>query len=388
MPTTSTAMPVMLQETQQPQLQSSSRYYMLQTAPVIPAVPVLNTTYIYPRYGFVPKPVETSVTKDEIERTQPTQVFELSQPVQHVVHHQVQSCGTKTCPGYCELCCPWTEQPRARSTSPELNEHHHHHHHHHRHSRRDEFERDELDQTHPSKHETIDEKIERIRRELRDNSLPRRDQSTNTTDIIEHHHIHPRSRSNSRPRSASATRGAWRSSNQNDYPWRDSHLPAYREATFARAQTPVDDSRVWKETAHERSHQNTKHPTTYYSKKDYVYRPKSEVEARKYYVQSTGKDPDREVQQKLRGGTTTYKYNDTATSYYDKHQSTNYDHSFYSDLPKSTTTKTHTLRKIDSTNHHNLYACNEPCLHVVPKTGSTSDPPYMKILNAPVTYLH
>ena len=24
----------------------------------------------------------------------------------------------------------------------------------------------------------------------------------------------------------------------------------------------------------------------------------------------------------------------------------------------------------------------------VPKQGSTSDPPYMKILNAPITYLH
>lgn len=403
MPATTTATPIMLQETQQPQLQSSSRYYMLQTAPIIPAVPVMNTTYIYPRYGFVPKPVETSVTKDEIERTQPTQIFErmfayfslhefiriiylVSQPVQHVVHHHVQPCGTRTCPGYCELCCPWTEQPRARSTSPKPNEHHHHHHH--RNSRRDEFERDEFDQTNPSKHETIDEKIERIRRELRDNSLPRRDQSTDTTDIVEHH-IHPRSRSNSRPRSTSATRGPWRSSNQNDYQWRDSHLPAYREATFARAQTPVDETRVWKETAHERSHQNTKHPTTYYSKKDYVYRPKSEAEARKWYVQSTGKDPDREVHQALRGGTTTYKYKDTPASYYDKHQSTSYDHSFYSDLPKSTTTtKTHTLRKIDSTNYHNLYACNEPCLHVVPKNGSTSDPPYMKILNAPVTYLH
>lgn len=76
MPATSTATPVMLQETQQVPLQSSSRYYMLQTAPIIPAVPVLNSTYIYPRYGFVPKQVETSVTKDDIEKNQPTQVLE------------------------------------------------------------------------------------------------------------------------------------------------------------------------------------------------------------------------------------------------------------------------------------------------------------------------
>jgi hypothetical protein len=128
---------------------------------------------------------------------------------------------------------------------------------------------------------------------------------------------------------------------------------------------------------------------THYSKKDYIYRPASETEARKWYTQSTGKDADREVHQSLRGGTTTYKYTGSSTPYYDKQQSKSYDHAFYSDVPAtSTTTKTHTLKKIDSTQHHNLYACNEPCLHVVPKQGSTSDPPYMKILNAPVTYLH
>jgi hypothetical protein len=76
MPATTTATPVVLQETQQNPMQSSSRYYMLQSAPVIPAVPVLNTTYIYPRYGFVPKPVETSVTKDDIEKSQHSQVYE------------------------------------------------------------------------------------------------------------------------------------------------------------------------------------------------------------------------------------------------------------------------------------------------------------------------
>jgi hypothetical protein len=76
MPATTTATPVVLQESQQPALQSSSRYYMLQSAPIVPAVPIFNTTYVYPRYGFVPKPVETSVTKDEIENSQPRQIFE------------------------------------------------------------------------------------------------------------------------------------------------------------------------------------------------------------------------------------------------------------------------------------------------------------------------
>ncbi len=76
MPATTAATPVVLQETQQNPMQSSSRYYMLQSAPVIPAVPVFNTTYVYPRYGFVPKQVETSVNKDDIEKSQPTQVYE------------------------------------------------------------------------------------------------------------------------------------------------------------------------------------------------------------------------------------------------------------------------------------------------------------------------
>jgi hypothetical protein len=405
MPASTTATPVVLQETQQPPLQSSTRYYMLQSGPVVPAVPVLNTTYVYPRYGFVPKPVETSVNKDEIEKSQPTQIFEgrfcsvfiqktsfsiyflVAQPVQHVIHHHVQPCTTTTCPGYCELCYPWIEHSQSQTSSPKT--HHHHHQHQQRHSRRDEFERDELDQTDPSKHETIDEKIERIRRELRLSSSQQHEKSTETMNnyqsspIVEHH-IHHRSRS--RSRSSSATRQPWRPSSQNDYPWRDAHLPAYREATLARSQTPVDESRTWKETSHERSHQNTKNSTSYYSKKDYIYQPKSESEARKWYTQSTGKDPDREVYQALRGGTTTYKYTGSSTPYYDKQQSTKYDHSFYTDVP--TTSKTHTLKKIDSTQHHNLYACDDPCLHIVPKQGSTLDPPYMKILNAPVTYLH
>jgi hypothetical protein len=74
MPATTTATPVVLQETQQKPLESSARYFMLQSSPIVPAVPVLNTTYVYPRYGFVPIPVETAVTKEEIEKSQPTQI--------------------------------------------------------------------------------------------------------------------------------------------------------------------------------------------------------------------------------------------------------------------------------------------------------------------------
>ena len=248
------------------------------------------------------------------------------------------------------------------------------------------------------KHESIDEKIERIRRELRQSSSQQRDRSAETTNnyrtpspIIEHH-IHPRSRSTSRPRSASGTREPWRSPGQNDYPWRDAHLPAYREATIARSQTPIDDSGTRKETAHERSHQNTKHSTSYHSKKDYVYQPKSEAEVRKWYVQSTGKDPDREVHQALNGGTTTTdNYTRSSTVHYDNSQNRSYDHAFYSDVPRATSTsdlRTHKLTKINSSQHHDIYSCNEPCLHVVSKQGRVTDQPYMKILNAPVTYLH
>lgn len=163
-------------------------------------------------------------------------------------------------------------------------------------------------------------------------------------------------------------------------------MPAYREATLARTQTPTNECHTWNETAHHRSHENTKNSTAYYSNKEYIHRPKSETEARKWYTQSTGKDPDREVYQALNGGTTTtYKYACPSTTYYDRHQC----HSFYSDVPTTTTTtKTHSLHKIDTTQYHNLYGCNEPCLHVVPKQGSTLDAPYLKILNAPVTYLH
>lgn len=371
MPATTTTSPVVLQESQQNPLQSSSRYYMLQSAPVVPAVPVLNTTYIYPRYGFVPKPVETSVTKEEIEKSQPTQVYAgkfssrissspfsinllVAQPVQHVIHYHVQGPPPTTDSGYQRHSSP---QPQQRS------------------SRRDQFEHDEFNYSQPSNQESIDEKIERIRRELRQSSAQHPGHISPTLENQLH----------SRPRSSSGPRDPWRTSNQNNYPWRDAHLPAYREATLTRSQTPTDQTHTWKETAHERSHRNTQHSKSYHSKKDFVYQPKSEAEARKWYTQSTGKDPDREVHQALRGGTTSYKYTGSCAPHYERHQSTTYEHH---EAPTNTNGNTHALRHLDSSHHHNLYASNQSTLHVVPKQGSTSDPPYLKILNAPVTYIH
>ena len=76
MPATTAATPVILQEGFSAPLLASSRYYMLQSAPMIPAVPVLNTTYVYPRYGFVPRPVETSMMKEDLEKSQVTQLVE------------------------------------------------------------------------------------------------------------------------------------------------------------------------------------------------------------------------------------------------------------------------------------------------------------------------
>ena len=101
--------------------------------------------------------------------------------VQHVVHHHIRGHGHQTCPGYCELCCPWIEDSRP---PPQ------------RHSRRDHYERDELDRAEYSRGESLDERIERIRQELRYSPVHQRHQSTET---VEHHvhHQRPRSRSSS-----------------------------------------------------------------------------------------------------------------------------------------------------------------------------------------------
>jgi hypothetical protein len=126
----------------------------------------------------------------------------------------------KTCPGYCELCCPWIEESterrarsrsRSRSRSPSPPTHDQQ-----RHSRRDEFDRSK----HENKHETIDDKIERIRGELRSNSFSKHDKSTETVDYYhpppsppveqripyKQHYDAPKPRSLSRPRSASSQR--------------------------------------------------------------------------------------------------------------------------------------------------------------------------------------
>ena len=229
------------------------------------------------------------------------------------------------------------------------------------------YEQDDLDQGYSSLSETIDEKIERIRRELRQGVYDRQQQLNGRIE----HHIHYSTPPRTPPRTPPAPREPWRSSNQSDYPWRDAHLPAYRDV--ARSQTALGHTRTWNESAHARSHRNTDKSNSYYNRKDYVYRPKSEAEARKWYTQTTGKDPDREVYQALRGGTTTYEYKGPSVPYYDTHQGT---------------TKTHTLKQVDSTQHNNIYASNDSSLHIVPKQSSSLDPPYMKIINAPVTYLH
>jgi hypothetical protein len=125
----------------------------------------------------------------------------------------------KTCPDYCELCCPWIEQSteertrsRSRSRSPSPPTHDHE-----RYSRRDEFDRSKYD----TKLETIDEKIERIRRELEHStSISKHDKSTETIDYYrppptptiepripyKQHYDPLKPRSRSRSRSASANR--------------------------------------------------------------------------------------------------------------------------------------------------------------------------------------
>lgn len=123
----------------------------------------------------------------------------------------------KTCPGYCELCCPWIEHStqqysrcRSRSPSPPTHDHQQ------RYSRRDQFDRTKYDE----KLESIDDKIERIRRELSASSASKHDKSTETIDyyhpprrpltpervIYKQHYDAPKPRSLSRPRSSSSHR--------------------------------------------------------------------------------------------------------------------------------------------------------------------------------------
>lgn len=78
MPVSTAATPVVLSDRNvSVPLQPNPGYYLLQSSTVVPGVPVFNTTYVYPRYGFIPKPVENSVTKEEVEKIQTT-----NQPVE------------------------------------------------------------------------------------------------------------------------------------------------------------------------------------------------------------------------------------------------------------------------------------------------------------------
>jgi hypothetical protein len=63
MPATTLSTPVVLQETQPVQ---AARYYMIQPSTMVPTVPLFNTAFIYPTYGFVPKSIE----KVNTEKTQ------------------------------------------------------------------------------------------------------------------------------------------------------------------------------------------------------------------------------------------------------------------------------------------------------------------------------
>ncbi|CAF2605300.1 unnamed protein product [Rotaria sp. Silwood2] len=384
MPTATLTTPVIVQETQTIPIQTTTtRYYMLPTTTITPVVPLLNTALVYPAYGIITKPIEKT-------NTEKSQISE----VQHVVHHYPPStCSVKHCPGYCELCCPWIEQSherqsrsRSRSRSPSPPTHDQQ-----RYSRRDEYDRS---QHYLHKDETIDDKIERIRHELNLNSSSKRDKSTETIDYyhpspirttttVEQQRIpykqhydppKPRPRSTSSHRASSLPREPWRTTNQNDYPWRDAHLPAYRQESLSRSQTPANENYQWNETAHQRSHLNTQNQSSSSPcKNNYIYRPKSEIETRKYYMQTTGKDPDCEVYQSL---------NHNTTSCCNKQQ-TKHEHSFYSDIPTTTT-----LKQMNISSCPNVCRSDDTCLHIIPKHGSTLDPPYLKIYNSPVTYLH
>ncbi|CAF1025137.1 unnamed protein product [Rotaria sordida] len=390
-PTSTLATPIIVQQTQTIPIQTTTTsYYMLPT--ITPIVPVLSTAFLYPTYRVTTKPIE------KID-TEKSQTSEVKQSVQHIIHHHptpLPTCSIKHCPGYCELCCPWIKQSperqirsrsperqvRSRSPSPPTRDQQ-------RYSRRDEYDQSKYN---TYKDETIDEKIDRIRRELNLSSSSKHDKSTETIDYYhptattttktattteqripykQHYDPpKPRPRSTSSQRSSSLPREPWRSTNQNDYSWRDAHLPAYRQATLDRSQTPSNERHQWNETAHQRSHLNTQNQSSYCTN-NYIYRPKSETETRKYYTQTTDKNPDCEVYQNIASWCNKQQQQ--------QQQQTKMDHSFYSDIP------TTTLKQIDCTSCHRN---DDNCLHIVPKYGSTLDPPYLKIFNAPVTYLH
>lgn len=207
MPASPLATPILLQQAPLPQL-PSTQYVMLQPAPTfVPTLPLVNSTFVYPSYGFL--------TKTEQKTDNDTSLKQQQVITQHIVHHC--TCSGRSCPGYCDLCCPWvneTSQRKTPSPPPTYRQQQQQQ----RHSRRDEYELSIYD----SKQETIDEKIERIRRELSSGSFNKQDKSTETIDYYrpprpttppvqqrvpyKQHYDAPKPRSLSRPRSASSHR--------------------------------------------------------------------------------------------------------------------------------------------------------------------------------------
>ena len=168
--------------------------------------------------------------------------------------------------------------------------------------------------------------------------------------------------------------GPWRSANQNDYPWRDAHLPAYRQITLKRSEKMDENLHSCQDNGFHTNDQKTERKPNITKKKCAAYRPQSEHEVRKLYIQSTGKDPNGEVYQALKCKSTVYS---------DNHQHINSKHSFYSDIPK-----TQTLKTIDLTPNQQSYQSDQSCIHILPQNTRNLDLPYLKIFNAPVTYLH
>jgi hypothetical protein len=98
MPATTFATPIVLQETQQIPLQATTQYYMFQPTTIIPAVPLFNTTLVYPRYGFLTQSVETSIKKDEIDKSHLNQsISEVLNQSFSICLFRYTTCNTSSC---------------------------------------------------------------------------------------------------------------------------------------------------------------------------------------------------------------------------------------------------------------------------------------------------
>ena len=164
---------------------------------------------------------------------------------------------------------------------------------------------------------------------------------------------------NSLCRSSSLPRDQWRPTSRNDYPWRDAHLPAYRDAALSRSETPSRKT----------------------GERDYVYRRVPDNEARRYYTETTGKNADVEVHQALAKKSTNSYYWEQPSQSSVVEQRTLYS-------VKPVTYNAYQLKTIESTPHHSLYASNSEALHILPRQGPVPNKPSLKIINAPVTYLY